>query len=212
MSRETDRELVARLLAGDEAAFESLVTALEGTLVRLARLFVQDTGAAQDVVQETWLAVLRGLARFEGRASLKTWICRILVNRARSRASRDSRWRPLPDLDGGGGEASAPVVDPARFGPRGGWRLPPETWDVHTPEALLLRAEAVAALERALEGLPPAQRAVVTLRDIEGFSAEEVCNILELSESNQRVLLHRGRARLRNALEEALGKARKPSC
>lgn len=207
--RDADHQLVQRLLAGDEGAFEWLVGELQGALIRLARSFVQRPGAAEEVVQDTWLGVLRGLPAFEGRSSLKTWIFRILVNRARTRAVRDGRSVLFSELDGPG-EGSTPVVDAARFRPNGRWQQPPEPWDVHTPEGLLLRGEAVAALRAAIEVLPPAQRTVVVLRDIEGMSSGEVCNILQISETNQRVLLHRGRSRLRRALEDALGKRAQP--
>lgn len=192
-----DGALVDRLLRGDEAAFSQLVAAYHGRLLRLARTFHSDHGAAEEIVQDTWMAVLHGLRKFEGRSSLSTWIFRILANRAKTRAVRDSRMVPLSDLE--------PAVDPSRFSSRGHWAEPPRPWDDDTPEKLLLRSETAQTIETAIAELPVAQKAVVTLRDVEGFSAEEVCNILALSETNQRVLLHRGRSRLRTALERHIG-------
>lgn len=207
VDRGKDRRLVERLLAGDEREFERLVGKLHGALVRLARAFASAPGAAEEVAQETWLAVLRGLSGFEGRSSLKTWIFRILVNQARTRGVRNGRsvtFSELADPD----EGATPAEDPTRFSPSGQWLRPPEPWDVRTPEDILLRDEAVTALRQAIDALPPSQRAVVMLRDIEGLSSDEVCSILQISETNQRVLLHRGRSRLRRVLEATLGKPR----
>jgi RNA polymerase sigma-70 factor (ECF subfamily) len=165
---------------------------------------------AEEVVQETWLAVLQGLGAFEGRSSLKTWIFRILSNRAKTRGKREGRMVPFPTLGGPSGEeGDEPAVDPARFSPDGHWRDPPRTWGSESPEDLLLRAEIRASVERALADLPPAQRAVVTLRDVEGFESDETCAALDISEANQRVLLHRGRARVRRALEGVLDRAKR---
>lgn len=199
-----DRELVERLLKGDEAAFEALVASLHGSMLRFARSFVSKPDVAEEVVQETWLAVLKGLDAFERRSSLKTWIFHILANRARSRATRESRVVPFADL--GPPEHDGPEAgEELSFTAVGKWSEPPPPWQVDTPEALVLRREAVEQLERALEALPPAQRTVVTLRDIEGLTAPEVCNVLQISETNQRVLLHRARTRLRQALNGVLG-------
>ncbi len=205
VTRSEDLGLVERLLARDEDAFTGLVRRYHGRLLRLAQIFVSDRALAEEVVQETWLAVLNGLPDFEGRSALKTWIFRILVNRAKTRGVREGRWIPLSPLTDPGDE-EGPAVDPARFAPSGRWAEAPEEWVAETPEEILLREETRAALERAIAALPPSQRAVVTLRDVEDRSAEEVCNILELSETNQRVLLHRGRSRLRRALEQHLGR------
>lgn len=201
---ETDDDLIGRLLAGDEGAFSALVMTHQSSLLRLALTFVADRAAAEDVVQETWLGVLKGLKAFEKRASLKTWIFRILVNRARTRGVRDGRTSNFSALE-----------DPATDGPdlldrftaEGRWAQPPSLWRAQDPEDLLLRAETVACLEHAIGALPPAQRAVVTLRDVEGLGAQEVCNILDLSETNQRVLLHRARTRLRATLDTHLSRA-----
>lgn len=199
--------MVKALRAGDEDAFVALVERLHGTLLRLALVFVPNRAVAEEVVQETWLRVLQGIGRFEERSSLKTWISRILVNTAKTRARREGRSVPfsaLGEADDGTGE---PFPDEDRFLPAddpnypGHWTSIPKSWD-DVPERRLLSGETRARIEAALEGLPARQREVLTLRDIEGWHAEEVCNFLELSESNQRVLLHRARARVRRALEQ----------
>jgi RNA polymerase sigma-70 factor (ECF subfamily) len=194
-----DATLVSRLLAGDEQAFAGLVDGLHGSLVRIARIFVRDDAVAEEVAQETWRAVLEGLPSFERRSSLKTWILRILANRAKTRGAREARSVPMSALESQ--DEPEPAVDPSRFKPTGMWDAPPPAWDDDTPERLLGRREAMQALQRAIEALPPAQRAVIVLRDVEGVDAAEVCNILELTETNQRVLLHRARSKVRAALE-----------
>jgi len=197
-----DAELLGRLRAGDERAFGEIVREWSPLLLRVAGSFVSTHASAEECVQEAWLGVIRGLDRFEGRSRLRTWVVRILVNVARRRAERDGRVIPWSALV----EESGPTVDPRRFrGPgerwAGGWteQGAPREWE---PEAVLLAGEAMALLLRGLEELPPRQRAVVTLHDVHGLSAEEVCAVLELSHGNQRVLLHRGRARLRQLLED----------
>jgi len=200
-----DRELLERLLAGDEAAFETLVAMLHRPMLRFVRTFISRADVAEEVVQETWLTVLRGLQGFEGRSSLKTWIFHILANRARTRATRDARVVPFADLLAADDESGDAILE-SRFTPNGRWSEPPARWQVNTPEALLLRGEVMGQLEAALETLSPAQRIVVTLRDVEGLSSQDVCNVLEISETNQRVLLHRGRTRLRRDLADALGR------
>lgn len=196
--------LVERLLARDEAAFTGLVERHHGALVRLARAFVADAAVAEEVAQETWTAVLSGLSAFERRSSLKTWIFRILTNRAKSRAVRESRSVPLSAL---GDEAGSdePAVARSRFGPTGTWAEPPLVWQESGADEILARKEAMTVLQRALAALPPPQRAVVTLCDVEGMPPEEVCSVLEITEANRRVLLHRARSRLRGALEHVLG-------
>ncbi|MGK3966838.1 RNA polymerase sigma factor [Sorangium sp. So ce118] len=197
-----DTALVRRLLAGDEEAFERLVTQLHTPMLRLARTIAGPAGA-QEVVQETWAAVFDGLVRFEGRSSLKTWVFRILTNRARTWGTREKRTVPvswLEDADQG----SEPAVDPARFDGTGDWVNPPVPWTEQSPEGLLLRKEIGVVLQRELEALAPGQRAVIVLRDVEGCPSDEVCEILGISEANQRVLLHRGRSKLRAALERYL--------
>jgi RNA polymerase sigma-70 factor (ECF subfamily) len=200
-----DLALISRLLARDEKAFELLVDRHHGALLRLALVFVADRSAAEEVVQETWLAVLSGLQSFEKRSSLKTWIFSILVNKAKTRGVRDRRSVPfsaLMDSD----DVNEPAVDLSRFHADGSWANAPVRWDEQSPERLLLVEEAGAKLRDAIAALPPSQRAVMTMRDIEGLDADEVCNILEISETNQRVLLHRARSRVRSALDQYLGR------
>jgi RNA polymerase sigma-70 factor (ECF subfamily) len=199
--KEQDAELASRVLEGDEAAFCALVERLGPGMLRVATSLLGDRGAAEEVVQETWEAALAGLARFEERSSLKTWLFRILVNRARTRRTRDARAVPFSSMEDATQEDS-PAVDPSRFLRNGHWgNDTPRAWESDTPERLILLRESRKAIEAALAGLPPAQRAVVTMRDVEGFSSEEVCEALQISEANQRVLLHRGRSKLRAALE-----------
>ncbi len=190
-----DRALLARLRTGEEAAFETLVSRYDRSLRQLARTFVGTPSAADDVVQETWLAVIRGLDAFEGRSSLRTWIFSILVNRARTRGARDARSVPFSALEAGAG----PTVDAEAFGADGRWRSAPRRLDAD-PEARLLSQELRGQLLAAVEDLAPAQRAVITLRDLAGLDAEEVCSLLDITDGNQRVLLHRARARVRAAL------------
>jgi RNA polymerase sigma-70 factor (ECF subfamily) len=194
-----DAKLVERLRVGDEQAFMELVLSLSPSLLRVARMFVPTAALAEDVVQETWLAVLKGIDGFEGRSSLKTWIFRILTNTAKTRGERERRSVPFSALDTeqGGFE---PAVERSRFTGTGHWAVLPRAW----PEDRLLAAETLSVIERAIERLPPNQRVVITLRDVEGWSADEVRNALELSETNQRVLLHRARAKVRRALEQYL--------
>ena len=194
-----DAKLVEGLRARDEKVFMELIRALNPSLLRVARMFVPTAALAEDVVQETWLAVLNGIDRFEGRSSLKTWIFRILTNIAKTRGERERRSIPFSALDteDGGFE---PAVERSRFTGTGQWAVLPRAW----PEDKLLAAETLSVIERAIERLPPTQRTVITLRDVEGWTADEVRNALELSETNQRVLLHRARAKVRHALEQYL--------
>jgi RNA polymerase sigma-70 factor (ECF subfamily) len=192
---EDDTVLLDRLRAGDEKAFDELVASHDAALRRVARTYVRTDAAAADVVQETWLGVIRGLDGFAGRSSLRTWIFRILVNRARTRAVRDARDLPFSSLE----EADRPAVEPSAFAAAGQWASAPPRLDSE-PETNLLSAELRRHLLEAVDGLVPSQRAVITLRDLVGLDAEEVCDLLELSEVNQRVLLHRARSRVRNAL------------
>ncbi len=195
--------LVERLLAGDESAFRALVDGYHGRLRRLALIFVSNPATAEEVVQETWLAFLEGLRSFERRSALQTWIFGILTNRAKTRAMRDGRSLPFSALTSREVEAGH-AVDPSRFTDKGTWAEPPKAWNEDTPEQLLLRGEAMAHLQKALAALPANQRAVVTLRDIEGMDSEDVCNILDIGDANQRVLLHRARSKLRRALEQCM--------
>jgi RNA polymerase sigma-70 factor (ECF subfamily) len=188
--------LCDRLRAGEEAAFKALVKELHSALTRVALAFVGSPATAEEVVQDTWMAVIAGLDQFEGRSTLRTWIGRILVNRAKTRGARERRTVSFASLS----PEDEELVEPERFIAAGFWGVPPFRWE-EAPEQLVLRKEARSHIERELASLPPAQRTVVTLRDLEGWSSEEVCNVLELAETNQRVLLHRGRMRLRAALE-----------
>ena len=199
-----DARLVDGLRAGDEAAFAALMREYGAGMLRVARMFVSSRADAEEVVADAWVGVLRGIGRFEGRSSLKTWLYRIVANTAKTRGVREARTIPFSALAlEGDGE---PTVDPDRFlgtGERfpGHWGAPPQAW---APEAELLESEELAVIERAIEQLPPAQRAVITMRDVQGFTSEEVRNTLDLSETNQRVLLHRARSKVRSALEEYL--------
>ncbi len=199
-----DRSLVEALQRGDESAFVALVETYQGLLIRLAMPYVAHRAMAEDVVQETWLGVLRGLDRFEARSSLKTWICRILVNRARTRGQRDGRLVPFSSFTAPDAEADEPVVDPSRFHTsghnQGHWMSMVQSWD-DLPEESLLSGETRERVQAAIEALPASQRTVITLRDIEGWQAPDVCAALEISEANQRVLLHRARGKVRQALE-----------
>jgi RNA polymerase sigma-70 factor (ECF subfamily) len=195
-----DTELVRRVRAGDRSAFAGLVRRHGGALLRFARLFVRESSAAEEVVQDTWMAVLEGLDGFEGRASFKTWLYRILSNRARTRAVREARSVPFSAL--AETENDEHAVDPERFDAGGMWRDPPVGWTDENPERLALEAETRAVMEAAVQALPSAQRAVLVLRDEDGLETEEICNLLDLTVTNQRVLLHRARTRVRQALEE----------
>lgn len=200
---DADAELLDRLLAGDESAFERLVNRYQDRLRRLARTYVRTDALADDVVQETWLAVLRGLRHFEQRSTFRTWMFHILANRARTHAVRERRLVPFSDLESDASDITH-ASDGSWFDDRKRWREPPAAWITGDPEALALNQEVRHALDAAIETLPPGQRAVIVLRDLEGVSAGETCNILGISETNQRVLLHRGRTRVRRALAALL--------
>jgi RNA polymerase sigma-70 factor, ECF subfamily len=198
-----DRVLVERLRAGDESAFMGLVDRLQPAMLRVARMYVSTTAVAEEVVQDTWLGVLRGLDSFEGRSSLRTWIFRILTNIAKTRGQREGRSLPFASL--GGDDLDAPAVEPNRFdvpegSSRGHWSTLPDDW-TGIPEDRLLGHETLRVIGEAIAGLPPMQAEVIRLRDMWGWSSEEVRNALELTETNQRVLLHRARAKVRGALE-----------
>jgi RNA polymerase sigma-70 factor, ECF subfamily len=199
-----DHELVQRLREGDEDAFAELIDRYGATMVRVAQMYVKDRGTAEEVVQETWLAVLNGIDRFEERSSLKTWLFRILTNRAKTRGERDGRMVPFSSL-AGAGEEDEPAVDPDRFlGPDspdpGGWAAPPRAW----PEDKVLERETLGVIQMAIEQLPEAQREVIRLRDLEGWGPMEVAEALEITDGNQRVLLHRARSKVRAAVEAYL--------
>ncbi len=201
-----DLALVARLRAGDESAFMALVEHLQPSMLRVARMYVSTAAVAEEVVQETWLGVLRGLDRFQGRSSLRTWIFRILTNIAKTRGQREGRSLPFASL--AGDDLDAPAVDPDRFdtreaSSRGAWSTLPDDW-TGIPEDRLLGRETLAVIGRAIDRLPPMQAEVIRLRDALGWTSEEVRNALDLTETNQRVLLHRARAKVRSALEDYL--------
>lgn len=202
-----ERDLLARLRAGDAAAFSALVARHAGALLRLATTFLKDRAAAEEVVQDAWLALFEHVATFEGRASLRTWLFQVVANRARTRLAREGRSVPFSafEAQGDGGE---PAVDPDRFDAAGHWRAPPPAWATDDPERIAQAAETRALLERAIADLPEAMRAVIVLRDVDGLEADEICNVLGISVSNQRVLLHRARTRVRQALELHLAGAR----
>ena len=194
--------LVARLRSRDEAAFAELVDRYTPSMRRLALSFVRSPAVADEVVQEAWLGVLRGIDRFEGRSSLKTWIFRIVANTAKTRGERERRTVPFSSLEGDAVDGE-PSVDPDRFLVDGAWATPPVRWD-GVPETQLLSAETRGVIDRAIAELPPGQRAVITLGDVEGWPAAEIRNVLGLTETNQRVLLHRARSKVRAALEDYL--------
>jgi RNA polymerase sigma-70 factor (ECF subfamily) len=194
-----EAQLVEALRAGDREAYDELVERYTPALLRVASLFTPSRAVAEEVVQDTWVGVLRGIDSFQGRSSLKTWLFRILTNTAKTRGARERRTLPFSALAGAEVDDAEPVVDADRFDPRDGhWSQPPGRW----PEERLLAAETRDVIRSAIEALPPAQRAVISLRDIEGWSSEEVRDALGLTEVNQRVLLHRARSKVRTALEE----------
>jgi RNA polymerase sigma-70 factor (ECF subfamily) len=205
---EEEQQLLDALRQGDEAAFMGLVDRYHGRMVRLALVYVGDWGVAEEVVQDAWLGVLHGLSRFESRSSLRTWIFHIVVNRAKTRAARE--WRSIPfSALWKEAETDEPSEGPAQFLPAdhprwpGQWVSFPRSWE-QVPEENLLAAETLAYIAQAIEGLPTSQRMVITLRDVEGLPSGEICNILGISETNQRVLLHRARAHVRGALARYL--------
>jgi RNA polymerase sigma-70 factor (ECF subfamily) len=202
--RAADRALVDAIVAGDRSALSRLVAREHAWLVRLARAIVRDEAVADEIVQDGWVAVIRALGAFEGRSSLRTWIATIVLNRAKTAAVRGARTVAVADL-GADPADDEDAPDPSRFSGVGLWSKPPEPWENVTPEVLLQRRQVLDAVDAAMAELPANQRAVLALRDVEGWSGEEVCNALGLSESNQRVLLHRARAKVREALEHLLG-------
>ena len=208
-----EQQLLSALRSGDEAAFALLVERYHGSLIRLAMAHVSDRSVAEEVVQETWMGVLEGLGRFEGRSSLKTWIFSILTNKAKTRGVREGRHVSFSSVGAPDGESEEPAVDPSRFRTSGfwvdHWASPPHAWDEDTPEKLLLSKEGGAHLERAIQTLPLNLRQVLVMRDVEGLGSKEVCVLLEISEANQRVLLHRARAKVRLAIEHYLEGDRK---
>ncbi|MGD1057493.1 MAG: RNA polymerase sigma factor [Solirubrobacteraceae bacterium] len=193
-----DGELVARLRGGDEQAFVQLVSRHHAAMLRLAGSFVSNPAVAEEVVQDTWLAVLRGVDGFAGRSSFRTWLLSILVNRARSTGVRERRSVAVGD--------AGPVVDRSRFDASGAWMSPPQHWIEDSDDRM--QAQALAGhIQKTLGELPARQREVLVLRDVDGLTSHEVCDVLEISDANQRVLLHRGRSHLRQALEAEMGRA-----
>ena len=203
MGQDTDAELLGRLRAGDERAFVVLVQRHHDAMLRLACSFVPNTAVAEEVVQDTWLGVLRGIGGFEGRSSFRTWLFRILVNRAKTAGARERRTIAVGDTAAVSDTEAA--VAASRFAGRGGWLSPPERW-IEEAEDRVDAGKLADFIRTAVAGLPDRQRQVVVLRDVEGLTSEEVCGVLEISESNQRVLLHRGRSRLRQAIETGYGR------
>src|SRR5690348_10971272 len=195
-----DHALVERLRAGDEEAFMDLVERWSPSMLRVARMYVPTQAVAEDVVQEAWLGVLTGIERFEERSSLRTWVFSILVNRARTRGERERRTLPFASLARAESEGDFAAVDADRFvhdgAQLGAWAAPPVRW-WEEPERALDSSEAVARIEQEIEKLPETQRLVITMRDVLGMSSEDVRSALDLSETNQRVLLHRARSKVR---------------
>jgi RNA polymerase sigma-70 factor, ECF subfamily len=207
--RAEDRRFVEALRRGDEAAFATLIRAYGPTMLRVARGYVATRAVAEEVVQETWLGVLRGIDRFEGRSSLKTWVFRILVNRARTRGASEHRSMPFSSLveaaDEDGRVDPAAFIDASAGATWGGWWAAyPKSWDT-VPEERLLGREMLAVASEAIEALPERQREVLVLRDVAGLSPQEVCTALGVTDGNQRVLLHRARGKVRRVLEAQLG-------
>ena len=203
------------LRAGDEQAFAELVDRHHASLVRVAVTYVRDRAVAEEVAQETWLAVLTGIERFERRSSLRTWIFRILVNQAKTRAVRERRTVPFSTLEDPDAGLSGPVVDPARFNApdhpsaAGMWSDPPGRWPAD-PESQLLAGEERRLILETIDSLSPSQRAVITMRDVAGLDASDVCNVLGITDTNQRVLLHRARSHVRQALEDYFNEEARP--
>jgi RNA polymerase sigma-70 factor (ECF subfamily) len=199
--------LLARLTRGDEGAFDELVNQHNGTLIRMAMGYVADREVAEEVVQDTWMAVIESLNRFEGRSSLRTWVCGILIHKAKDRGVREKRhttFSAFEPYDDDNDEA----VDPSRFQQAGEgaghWAFPPQPWDDQTPEKLLASKQAVDCMQRAIEALPATLKEVLILRDVEGAEAKEVCEMLNITETNLYVRLHRARERVRVAVETYL--------
>lgn len=191
-------DLLQRLRAGEEQAFVVLVRRYHDSMIRLASSFVPSRAVAEEVVQDTWMGVLRGIGGFEGRSSFRTWLFRILVNRARTAGAREGRSIAIG--------AAGPAVDQSRFDAAGAWAAPPEQW-IEAIDDRLRAGKMAHRIRSAIEELPSRQREVVTLRDVEGLSSDEVCHVLEITDGNQRVLLHRGRSRVRQVLETEFGRA-----
>lgn len=203
-----ERSLIGRLRTGDEGAFDELVNKHHSGLIRMALGHVADREVAEEVVQDTWMAVIEGLARFEGRSSLRTWIFGILIHKAKDRGVREKRHATFSDFESHHDDNDE-AVDPSRFHQSGEWAghwaFPPQPWDDQTPEKLLASQQAVRAMNKAIESLPNTLKEVLVLRDVEGVDAKEACEILKITETNLYVRLHRARERVRVAVESFLG-------
>ena len=203
-----DLELIASLRQGEETAFATLVERYHGRLLRFAQSFVSSQAVAEEVVQETWMAVLKGIHRFEGRSSLKTWIFRILQNLAKTKGTREHRYVSFADISSATGQDEDGGMEPEQFHTSGHftdhWVVTPTTWEENTPERLLVSKQSLAQIEKAIQTLPSNQQQVIVLRDIEGVDSEEICQILNITSTNQRVLLHRARSKVRRTLNQYL--------
>lgn len=199
MFEDPDGELVSRLRAGDERAFAELAGKYQNTLLSMARGYVPSNAVAQEVVQDAWLGVLRGIDRFERRSSFRTWLFRILINRAISTGAKERRTVPVEDM--------GPVVDASWFDAGGAWRVPPKPWADQVDDKAIA-AKIAARILTAIDELPLQQREVVSLRDVQGLSSDQVCAILDISQANQRVLLHRGRSKVRQVIGSEFGRPR----
>ena len=203
-----ERSLIGRLRTGDEGAFDVLVNKHHSGLIRMALGHVADREVAEEVVQDTWMAVIEGLGRFEGRSSLRTWIFGILIHKAKDRGVREKRHTTFSAFESHNDDDDEPV-DPSRFQQSGEWAghwaFPPQPWDDQTPETLLASQQAVNAMNKAIESLPTTLKEVLILRDVEGVDAKEACEILKITETNLYVRLHRARERVRVAVESFLG-------
>jgi RNA polymerase sigma-70 factor (ECF subfamily) len=200
--------LLERLKRGDEGAFDELVNQHHSALIRMAMGYVADREVAEEVVQDTWMAVIESLNRFEGRSSLRTWICGILIHKAKDRGVREKRHTTFSAFESYEDD-NEEAVDPSRFQQSGElaghWAFPPQPWDDRTPEKLLVSQQAVNAMQRAIEALPSTLKEVLILRDVEGVDAKDVCEMLKITETNLYVRLHRARERVRAAVETAIG-------
>ena len=193
----SDDVLIPKLLEKDETAYRQVVKAYHGMMVYVARSIVGEA-IADEVAQESWVSVMRALPKFERRSSLKTWILRIVSNTAKSRLRHESRTVNVDDFEG----LNEPVINSARFKEGGHWAVPPSIWKGDSPDSLLAGEQLQEVIDKALNDLPPLQRSVVSLRDIQGLDMDSICKILEVSESNARVLLHRARSQVREAIDE----------
>jgi len=200
--------VLSRLRSGNEGAFDELVNKHHSTLIRMAMSYVADREVAEEVVQDTWMAVIESLDRFEGRSSLRTWICGILIHKAKDRGVREKRHTTFSAFESSDDD-NEEAVDPSRFQQSGEWAghwaFPPQPWDDRTPEKLLASQQAVNAMQQAIEALPATLKEVLILRDVEGIEAKEVCEMLKITETNLYVRLHRARERVRQAVETYLG-------